>query len=199
MNSVGIYFGIKDINLIETKGKKILNNIRLPNPNLEIAGLEEKVPADLKLVALLKDALRSHNIEISEAAFCISGQDLVIRTFEIPQLPKDELSVAIKFEAKKYIPFKIDELDYDFQVMPNKRNKTNLVLFVGIKKETLLSYTNISKQLNIKTLALEYSAFSIFRFLKLSGIRESGIIAIFCFDLNDEDEANFMVFENGLG
>lgn len=198
MNSLGIYFGLKDINLVETSGKKILNNIRLPNPNLEIAGLEEKVPADLKLIALLKDALRSHRIEATEATFCISGQDLVIRTFEIPQLPQNELRGAINFEAKKYIPFKIDELDYDFQILPDKRNKTNLVLFVGIKKEILTNYTNISKQLDIKTLALEYSAFSILRFLKLSGIRDSGIIAIFCFDLNNEDEANFTVFENGF-
>ncbi len=198
MNSLGIYFGIKDICLVETSGKKILNNIRLPNPNLEMAELEEKVPADLKLIALLKDALRSHRIEVNEATFCISGQDLVIRTFEIPQLPQSELRGAINFEAKKYIPFKIDELDYDFQVLPDKRSKINLVLFVGIKKETLTNYTNISKQLNIKTLGLEYSAFSILRFLKLSGMRDSGIIAIFCFDLNNEDEANFTVFENGF-
>ena len=87
MNSLGIYFGIKDISLVETRGRKILNSIRLPHPSLASAELEEKVPADVKLIALLKDALRTYRIKANETTFCISGQDMVIRTFEIPPLP----------------------------------------------------------------------------------------------------------------
>jgi hypothetical protein len=198
MNSLGIYFGIKDINLIETNGRKIVNNIRLPHPNQGVSELEEKVPADIKLMALLKDAFRTYRISASEAAFCISGQDLVIRTFEIPLLPQSELRGAINFEAKKYTPFKLEDLDYDFQVSFNKKNKTSLVLFVGIKKEILANYISIAKQLNLKVDVLEYSAFSILRFIKLAGLSDSGVVASLCFDLNNEDEANFTVFENGF-
>jgi len=198
MNSLGIYFGIKDINLVETSGNKILNNIRLPHPKLEISELEEKVPTDVKIMALLKDAFRTYHINAGEATFCISGQDLVIRTFEIPLLPSNELRNGVNFEAKKYIPFKLEDLDYDFQVLFNKKNKTNLVLFVGIKKEILAEYVSFAKQLNLKINALEYSAFSILRFMKLGGLSDSGVIASLCFDLNSEDEANFTVFENGF-
>ncbi|MCX5669029.1 MAG: pilus assembly protein PilM [Candidatus Omnitrophica bacterium] len=196
MNSLGIYFGTKDINLVETSGKKILNNIRLPHPKLEISGLEEKVPADVKIMALLKDAFRSYRINANEATFCISGQDLVIRTFEIPLLPQSELKSAVSFEAKKYIPFKLEDLDYDFQVSFNKKNKTSLVLFVGIKKEILANYISFAKQLNLKINSLEYSAFSVLRFLKLSGLPDAGVIASLCFDSKNGDEANFTVFEN---
>jgi len=198
MNSLGIYFGIKDIILVETSGKKIVNNIRLPHPNLAMAELEEKVPADIKLMAMLKDAFRTNRISAEEAFFCLSGQDLVIRTFEIPLLPQSELRGAVSFEAKKYIPFKIEELDYDFQVLFNKKDKTSLVLFVGIKKEILANYVSIAKQLNLKVGMLEYSAFSILRFLKLAGLSDAGVMATLCFDLNNEDEANFTVFENGF-
>jgi len=198
MNSLGIYFGIKDINLVETSGNKILNNIRLPHPKLEISELDEKVPTDVKIMALLKDAFRSYRINAGEATFCISGQDLVIRTFEIPVLPPSELRSGVNFEAKKYIPFKLEDLDYDFQVFLNKKNKTSLVLFVGIKKEILANYVSFAKQLNIKINALEYSAFSVLRFLKLAGLSDNGVIASLCFDLNNEDEANFTVFENGF-
>ena len=127
MNSLGIYFGIRDINLVETSGNKILNNIRLPHPKLEISEeLEEKVPTDVKIVALLKDAFRSYRINASEATFCISGQDLVIRTFEIPLLPHSEFRGGVSFEAKKYIPFKLEDLNYDFQAFYNKKNKNKV-------------------------------------------------------------------------
>ncbi|MDD5465467.1 MAG: pilus assembly protein PilM [Candidatus Omnitrophica bacterium] len=198
MNYLGIYFGIKDINLVEVSGKKIVNNIRLPHFSLAVAELEEKVPAEIKLMAMLKDAFRTNRISAEEAFFCISGQDLVIRTFEIPLLPQSELKSAVNFEAKKYIPFKLEELDYDFQVLFNKKNKTSLVLFVGIKKEILTNYISISKQLNLKVDIVEYSAFSILRFLKLAGLSDAGVVAILCYDLNNEDEANFTVFENGF-
>ncbi|TAM41242.1 hypothetical protein EPN54_02060 [bacterium] len=198
MSSLGIYFGVKDISLVETSGRKILNSVRLPHPSLAMTELEEKVPVDVKLIALIKDALRTYRVKANEATFCISGQDMVIRTFEIPMLPLSELKGAINFEAKKYIPFKIEELDYDFQASFNKKNKTSLVLFVGMKKGILESYLSISKQLNLKVDSLEYSAFSILRFLKLAGSSDAGVVASFCFDLNSEDEANFMVFENGF-
>jgi len=198
MNSLGIYFGNKDINLVETKGKKIINNIRLPHPNSGMAELEEKVPIDIKIIALLKDAFRTYHINVEEVSICISGQDLVIRTFEIPLIPQNELNRAVSFEIKKYIPFKLEELNYDFQVIRNKQNKINLVLFVGIKKEILDSYISIFKQLNLKIKLLEYSAFSVLRFLKLIGINDAGVKASLCFDLNNEDEANFTVFEDGF-
>ncbi len=198
MNSLGVYFGIKDISVVETTGNKIVNNIRLPHPKLEISELEEKVPTDVKIIALLKDAFRSYRINASDATFCISGQDLIIRTFEIPLLPQSELRSGVNFEAKKYIPFKLEDLDYDFQAFFNKKNKTSLVLFVGIKKEILSNYISFAKQLNLKINALEYSAFSILRFLKLAGVSDSGVIACLNFDLNNEDEANFTVYENGF-
>jgi len=198
MNSLGIYFGIKDINLVESSGKKIVNNIRLPHPSTAMAELEDKVPVDIKLIAMLKDSFRTYRIKAEEVFFCISGQDLVIRTFEIPLIPKNELKGVVSFEAKKYIPFKLDELDYDFKVLFNKKNKTSLVLFVGIKKEILDNYISIAKQLNLKVGVLEYSGFSILRFLKLAGLSDNGVLASLCFDLNNEDEANFTVFENGF-
>jgi len=198
MNSLGVYFGIKYINLVETSGNKILNNIRLPNPKLEISESEEKAAMNDKITASLKDVFRSYHISATEATFCISGQDLVIRTFEIPQLPRSELRGAVSFEAKKYIPFKLDVLDYDFQAALNKKNKTSLVLFVGIKKEILAKYVFLAKQLNLKINALEYSAFSVLRFIKLAGCSDAGVIASLCFDSNNEDEASFTVFENGF-
>lgn len=198
MNSLGIYFGVKDIGVVEAKGRKILSSVRLPHPSHATTELEEKVPTDVKLIALIKDAFRTYRIKAEDATFCISGQDMVIRTFEIPMLPLSELKGAINFEAKKYIPFKIEDLDYDFQISYNKKNKTSLVLFVGMKKETLDSYISISKQLNLKVDSLEYSTFSVLRFLKLAGSSDAGVVATFCFDLDSEDEANFMVFENGF-
>jgi Type IV pilus assembly protein PilM len=198
MNSLGVYFGTNSIGLVELNKKKLVNSVIIPQSSIFSGDFEEKVPTDVKIIALIKDALRSNHINVDHGNICISGQDLIIRTFELPRLPSNELKSAINFEAKKYIPFKLEDLVYNFQVESDNKSKLNTILFVGIKKEILEKYISISRQLNIKINAIEYSAFSLLRFLMLCGIRGSGVIASLCFDLNNDDEINFMVSENGF-
>ncbi|MBU0547789.1 MAG: pilus assembly protein PilM [Candidatus Omnitrophica bacterium] len=198
MSSLGVYFGTNSIGLAEVNKKKLVNNVVIQQASMFSGDFEEKVPTDVKIIALIKDALRTNHINVDHGSICISGQDLIIRTFEIPKLPSNELQSAINFEAKKYIPFKLEDLVFNFQVEFDQKNKLNTVLFVGIKKEILEKYISISKQLNIKINAIEYSAFSLLRFLRLCGAKDSGVVASLCFDLNNEDEINFMVSENGF-
>jgi uncharacterized protein YdcH (DUF465 family) len=198
MNTFGIYFGPKIVNLIETSGKRIVNDIQVPLSALSTGGLEEKVPDDIKIVAALKDSLRKKSINIKEAAVCVSGKDWIIRTFEIPLLPRNELSNAVNFEVRKYIPFKVEELISDFQIHVDKSNRKNLVLFVGIKKEIINKYLAITNQLNIQAKTVEYSGFSMLRLTRLNGIREKGTIGVISVDFSEDEEVNFMVLEDGF-
>jgi Tfp pilus assembly protein PilN len=134
-------------------------------------------------------------IEAKEAAVILSGRDLIIRTFDMPILPREELASAVNFEVKKYIPFKLEDLISDFQRNPDKTNRKNYILFVGIKKEALDKYFLVLEQLELKIEAIEYSAFSIVRLLNLANVREKGIIAVAGIDLVKNDEANFVVLE----
>jgi len=201
MTSLGIYFGPMVISIVETKGRKVINNIQISQSAIFTADLEEKVPAETKMIrtiALFKEELRKNRIEAKEATLCLSGKDLIIRTFEIPLLPRNELHSAINFEVKKYIPFKVEDLISDFQLKFDKTARINTVLFMGIKKETLDRYISILDQLNIKINAIEYSAFSVLRCLKSSGLRDNGVIGVLEADLQRNDEANFTVLENGF-
>jgi hypothetical protein len=198
MKALGIYFGPKFITLVETEGFKVINRVNIPLQRISGTGLEEKIPEEIKVAAAIKDELRKNNIEAKEANLVLLGRDLIIRTFHMPVLPLTELGAAVRFEAKKYIPFKVEELVYDFQVFLDRANHKNLVLFVGLKKESLNKYTAIFNQLNIKIASVEYAGFSILRLLQLARIREKGIFVVLDIDLVEEDEVNFIVLENGF-
>lgn len=198
MNALGIYFGPKSISIVEVKKRKILNNIQIPNSDFLADDTEDKVPEELKISALFKDRFRKYNITSNVATITLSGRDLIIRTFEIPVLPANELPSAINFEVKKYIPFKIEELVYNFQVQRDRNKRVYSVLFVGIKKEILEKYFLILEQVGIKIISIEYSAFSILRLVQLSNSKEKGVIALIDVDDKERDEANFTVTENGF-
>lgn len=198
MSSLGIYFGPQIITIVETRGKKVLSSINVPHTTVSGPELEEKVPSGIKIVAFLKDEFRRNKIEAKEAVLALSGKDLIIRTFEMPSLPAGELKSAVIFEVKKYIPFKVEDLISDFQVHFDKVGRKNLVLFMGIKKETLDTYNAILNQLSLKANAIEYAGFSILRFLKLAGGIDKGVVGLLDADLQEEDEINFNVLENGV-
>ncbi len=198
MKRLGIYFGPKVISIVETKGKSILNDLQISTATIGGAEGEEKVSAEVKIIAVFKEMFRKKNIQAKEATFCLAGKDLIIRTFEMPLLPKEELGRAVNFEVKKYIPFKVEDLITDFQVKFDRRIHANLVLFMGIKKEALDKYFSIAKQLNIKINTVEYSGFSILRCLKVSGASDKGVVGTIGIDLQELDEINFTVSENGF-
>ncbi|MDD2751861.1 MAG: pilus assembly protein PilM [Candidatus Omnitrophica bacterium] len=197
-NSLGIYFGPKLISIVESKGKKIINYLKIPRSSLTESELEEKVPEDVKLIAVFTDELRKNKIDAKEVVVSLSGKDLIVRTFELPILPVSELVTAVNFEVKKYIPFKVEEIVSDFQVNIDKAANKSIVLFVGVKKDVLDKYLSIFKQLGVKVANIEYSAFSILRFLKLSAIGNKGMVALVSADSREEDEANFTVLDNGF-
>lgn len=198
MSSLGIYFGPKVISIVETKGKRLSSSIQIPLSLVSSGSLEEKVPEELKIATLLRDELAKNKVEAREAVLVLSGRDLIIRTFEMPLLPAEELRQAVNFEARKYIPFKMEELVCDYQLKVDRLSRRNFVLFMGIKKDALDKYIAMLGQLNIKVASIEYSAFGVTRLLQLCGFRDKGVITLVNVDLIEKDEVNFVVMENGM-
>jgi len=196
--TLGIYFGPKIICVVETSGKKVLNYLKIPRTLLNQDELEEKIPEEIKLVTILGEEFKKNNIRAKEAVIGLSGAELLVRTFELPILPQAELPNAINFEAKKYIPFKVEDLQSNFQVEVDRKAKKNLVLFAGVKNDLLEKYNSIFKQLGIKISHIDYAPFSVLRFLALSGFKDKGVVGLLSLDLIEEDEVNFTVLDNGV-
>jgi len=199
MNSLGIYFGPSVISIVESKGRQPINNIHIPRSAISKGEFsDDKVPEEIKMAPYLKEEFKKNKIENQEVVVCLSGRDLIIRNFEMPMLQRQELNNAINFEVKKYIPFKIEDMVFDFQLLADKPSRKNYVLFMGIKKEILDKYLSVFQQIGMKVGAVEYSAFSALRFVGLAGIREKDPVALVNIDLIEEDEINFVVLKDGF-
>lgn len=201
MNSLGIYFGPTTITIVESQSKIVRNVITIPQTLLGTFEAEDKAAADVKLnevSAFFKSEINRNNITAQEAVLSLAGQDIFVRTFEMPMMEQNELVPAVKFEAEKYIPFKTEFLISDFQIRPEKQSHTNIILFIGIKKDILERYLVLLNQLNIRITAVDYSGFGILRCLPLTGVTTKGVMAVLSADVEGGDELNFCVLENGF-
>jgi len=198
MSLLGVYFGQKSVHLTETKGKKILNILKIDRQQYSEDELGERIPEDLKIVALCQEEFRKNKITVKEANLALSGQDLIVRNFEMPAMPRQELESAVEFEARKYLPFKIEDLIWDYQAKYHRLTRKNYILFMGIKKESHQKYRSIFNQLNIRLNRIEYAPFSMLNLLKFSGLPQKGIVCLVLAGIKELDEVNFLVLEDGF-
>ncbi|MBI1953786.1 MAG: pilus assembly protein PilM [Candidatus Omnitrophica bacterium] len=100
----------------------------------------------------------------------IASEAVVIRYFQMPFIPSAERKVAVAFEAKKYLPFKLEELTADYQILTHKTEPNLMrVMFFGIKTETLSAFVSVFKTLELAPVSLEPASVSLMRLTRQTG------------------------------
>jgi len=174
----GIYFGTQGVSIVETKGSDIANyNYALfPKDITKPSGVSSSggsifdifLGNEVEITAFLQKVIRDSKIHTNEVVVALPTKDLIVRFFEIPPIPRREVDAGISFEIKKYIPFRTDEIAFDYQTRVNPKGIE--VLFTGIKNEQLMKYVSIVSQLDLKVVAIEPSQFCLFRALRLKNV-----------------------------
>ena len=115
-------------------------------------------------ISAVRRVLQENNITVKNVVTALPGKDTLIRYFQMPKIPKSEWETAIKFEAKKYIPFKLEELMWDFHVVLPKAKEAKMdVTFVGVKREVAQKYLSLLEQAGLQASVLESAPFSLLR------------------------------------
>ena len=149
---VGIYIGKNSVDLVELdagfQGLKVINSIRVP------ISLSETSEGRKSLVArAIKEAVNKAKLKNYSAVAVMPSQDVLIRYFKMPLLPVKERHKSIVFEAKKYIPFKLEEVVSDYSIAEIQKKAGEEVMdlvFAAAKKDSLNDYLSYFTQARIK-------------------------------------------------
>jgi len=167
---------------------EVLGNIR-GSSNLKIS--------DMQVVEDLTEIKREAKITSDNAIMSIPGSSAFSSIISLPNMSEDEISKAINYEARQYIPIPLEEVVFDWSVINEKEegNKNDSekirVLLVAIPKEITEKYTTIASALKLKLIALETESFSLAR--SLIGNEKGAFIIV---DIGNK-MTNVTVVENG--
>lgn len=205
--AAGIFLGPKGVSIVEMAGLgKVKNYIFNPYPRDITKPTGGVTPTDnifevfldneVEILAFLQRSIRESRVDIEnfDVVICIPNRDLIVRFFEIPSIPRKDIAASIGFEIKKYIPFRTEEITYDYQTH-SQRNIIE-VLFAGIKNEDLKKYNSILTQLKVNILAVEPSQFSLLRLLKIKKIitpKEAVVVVEL-----EGTEGSILIVDNGI-
>ncbi len=110
----------------------------------------------------------------------IASESVVIRCFQMPNIPLHERRMAIAFEAKKYLPFKLEELVTDYQVVIRRSDSTLMrVMFFGVKKSSVSAYSALFQSTKLLPFCLEPAPLCLMRLVRQNGQLPPGqVVAI---------------------
>jgi len=104
----------------------------------------------------IADEMPEKNVNIS-----VSGPSVVVRYITLPKMKQEELASSMQFEAEKYIPFNINEIIMDHQILdPDAAGKMR-VLLVAAKKDFVDSRIKLLKNAGMEIDVIDIDSFAL--------------------------------------
>jgi type IV pilus assembly protein PilM len=162
---IGIDIGSSSVKLVQLKEQKgvfTLQNVGILPLPLE-AIVDNTLMDTSSIVETIKKLLKSLNIRVKDAACSVSGNSVIIRKISLPAMPPEELEDQIHWEAEQYIPFDINDVHIDFQILASDQNDPSKmeVLLVASKKEIINDYLAVFNEAGINLAVVDVDSFAI--------------------------------------
>jgi type IV pilus assembly protein PilM len=119
--------------------------------------------------AAVADAIRrlfeTRKIQTKDVAASLSGNAVIVKKITLPVMSDTELAESIYWEAEQYIPFDIQDVNLDYQILdPGDAaagKATMDVLLVAAKKEKIADYTGVIAQAGRTAVVVDVDAFAL--------------------------------------
>jgi type IV pilus assembly protein PilM len=115
-----------------------------------------------KIVEAIRRAVASSETKIQSVTMSVSGQGVVVRQVLFPKMSEGELKSALQFEAEKLIPFGINEVYIDAQVIDqNAEGNKMKVLIVASKKDLVDEYLGYINEAGLEAGVIDCDAIAV--------------------------------------
>lgn len=129
-----------------------------------------------QVIEMLGKILKEAEVTTKKIVASIPIFSSFISVVDLPPMSDKELSRALAFEAKRYIPVSLNEVKIDWEIInkqpvdsTDKTSKKNLfkfrALLVAVPKEVIAKYLRIAHALGLEILGMELENFSYIRSL----------------------------------
>jgi len=162
---IGIDVGSSSVKLVQLKDNK--GSFQLLNVGIMALPPEAIVDNSLmdsaSIAATIKNLVASLGVKVKDVACSISGNSVIIRKIVLPAMPQEELEDQISWEAEQYIPFDINDVNMDFQILsPDSHDPSKMnVLLVASKKDIINDYVAVFNEAGLHLSVVDVDSFSV--------------------------------------
>lgn len=130
-----------------------------PGVDKKSAGVDRRTAR----IEAIRQAISQAGISAKNSISAVSGEAIIVRYIQLPDMPEGELKGAIRWEAEDYIPFPLDEVNLDSVVL----GKSDVggapkidVLLVAAKKDQIAEHVSVLKSLDLSPSVVDVDTFA---------------------------------------
>ncbi len=136
--------------------------------------LHDRNPTDTEKVgSAIKRAVKTSGTRLRKAAVAVPTSSVITRTIPMPaEFNEAEIEGNIQLDASQYIPFPLEEIHLDFQVLPESQKETpgtQNVMIVASRQENVDLRQEALEEAGLKAAIVDVEAYALenaFRFLE---------------------------------
>lgn len=130
-----------------------------PGVDKKSAGVDRRTAR----IEAVKQALTHAGITAKNSVSSVSGESIIVRYIQLPDMPENELKGAIRWEAEDYIPFPLDDVNLDSVVLGKSdvggARKID-VLLVAAKKDLVAEHISLLKTVGLTPSIIDVDSFA---------------------------------------
>jgi len=115
------------------------------------------------VISAIKEIYAANQITTQDVAVAVSGHSVIVKKIKVQRMKPQELEEVIPWEAEQYIPYAIEDVNLDFQVLEtNPPDSPEMdVLLVAVKKDIINDYLTILASAGLNVGVVDVDAFAL--------------------------------------
>src|SRR5215472_2701874 len=171
--------GLAEFSVIH--GRLVLVNYRFHETPLDAeTGQRRDAHAALhETAAALREMMREMHIQGASVNYAVPAQSVFARFVKLPALEAEKIDKIISFEAQQNVPFPIDQVVWDYQLVGGGMGDQIQVVIVAIKRDLLDEINDAVEESGLRT--------------GIVGVASMALYNAFCYNYTNQNECSMLV------
>ncbi len=131
----------------------------------------------LAIISSLQDLLKDRKVRPAPVVLSVTGQSAFLRLVKLPPVKPNRLRQTIQFEAQQNVPFPIDEVVWDYQLMGTSRHELNVML-VAIKTELVETLTDCVEAVGLEVELVDVAPMALYNAVRYNYVDMGGCVLV---------------------
>ena len=132
------------------------------------------------IVGAIQEAVDVSGIKTRDAVVAVSGHSVIVKKVSLSRMTAEELASQIQWEAEQYIPFDVNEVNLEFQILDTAEDPALMdVLLVAAKKDLIDDYVQVMSEAGLTPIAVDVASFALANAFEINQTSDSeGVVAL---------------------
>ena len=152
---------IKAVELQRNRGEVMVSHIGI-EPLANDIVVDSMIVDSGSVAGAVSKIFSERAFKAKQVATSVSGHSVIVKKISMQTMEEPELGEAVRNEAAQYIPFDMNDVNVDYQVLSDSLGGPTIdVLLVAVKKDKVLNYTNALQLSGRQPAIVDIDAFAL--------------------------------------